>query len=109
MFLQAVSRYLRNRDDVQSSLQNVLHASKSEVRFPNSFTSTFLSLIESEHLTLVVTPTSSVSEDLMEELSSFIEPESLAYLPAWETLPHEQLSPTLEVSEIGRASCRERV
>lgn len=100
MFLQALSRYIGNRDEVQSSLQKVLHSSKSEVKFPNSFTSTFLSLIESEHLTLVVTPTSAVAEDLIEELSSFIDPESLAYLPAWETLPHEQLSPSLEVSGI---------
>jgi transcription-repair coupling factor (superfamily II helicase) len=42
---------------------------------------------------LVVTATVREAEDLVEELADVVEPASLALYPAWETLPHERLSP----------------
>jgi transcription-repair coupling factor (superfamily II helicase) len=42
---------------------------------------------------LVVTATVREAEDLVEELSDVVPPETLALYPAWETLPHERLSP----------------
>ena len=42
---------------------------------------------------LVVTATVREAEDLVEELADVVDPESLALFPAWETLPHERLSP----------------
>jgi transcription-repair coupling factor (superfamily II helicase) len=42
---------------------------------------------------LVVTATVREAEDLVEELADVVDPTSLALFPAWETLPHERLSP----------------
>jgi transcription-repair coupling factor (superfamily II helicase) len=42
---------------------------------------------------LAVTATSREAEDLAEELTAFMDPDQVAVYPAWETLPHERLSP----------------
>ncbi|MCI9889390.1 transcription-repair coupling factor [Micrococcales bacterium 31B] len=42
---------------------------------------------------LVVTATGNQAEDLQRALDSYLEPHDTAYFPAWETLPHERLSP----------------
>ncbi|MBV9369141.1 MAG: hypothetical protein JO074_04880, partial [Frankiales bacterium] len=42
---------------------------------------------------LAVTATSREAEDLVEALTSFLPAESVVDYPAWETLPHERLSP----------------
>ncbi|HLU27530.1 MAG TPA: transcription-repair coupling factor [Glycomyces sp.] len=42
---------------------------------------------------LAVTATSREAEELVESLASFIPEEDIALYPAWETLPHERLSP----------------
>jgi transcription-repair coupling factor (superfamily II helicase) len=42
---------------------------------------------------LVVTATVREAEDLVDELADVVAPETLALYPAWETLPHERLSP----------------
>ncbi len=98
MFLAGLSAQISEHEAVQASLRDVVSNSPSRITFANSFSSTFLSLMDQQSLTLVITPTSAVAEDLIEELSSFVAPTSVAYLPAWETLPHEQLSPSLEIS-----------
>ena len=42
---------------------------------------------------LVVTSTYREAEDVTAALTSLLEPGAVAYYPAWETLPHERLSP----------------
>ncbi|HKY57215.1 MAG TPA: transcription-repair coupling factor [Aeromicrobium sp.] len=42
---------------------------------------------------LVVTATAREAEDLLDELGDVVGPEQAALYPAWETLPHERLSP----------------
>ncbi|MFC6878210.1 transcription-repair coupling factor [Actinomadura yumaensis] len=42
---------------------------------------------------LAVTATGREAEDLAAALTSLMEPERVAHFPAWETLPHEKLSP----------------
>ena len=42
---------------------------------------------------LAVTATFREAEELTEALQCMVEPGSVAYYPAWETLPHERLSP----------------
>lgn len=49
---------------------------------------------------LVVVPGTHEAEDLVDELAAFIEPSSVAEFLAWETLPHERLSPSREI--VGR-------
>lgn len=49
---------------------------------------------------LVVTPGTHEAEDLLDELGSYLDPDTVLELPAWETLPHERLSPSREI--VGR-------
>lgn len=42
---------------------------------------------------LVVTPSGKDAEDLANALGSLLNPDEIAVYPAWETLPHERLSP----------------
>jgi transcription-repair coupling factor (superfamily II helicase) len=50
-------------------------------------------LARSGRTVLVVTATVREAEDLVEELADVVPSASLALFPAWETLPHERLSP----------------
>ena len=49
---------------------------------------------------LVITPTSRVAEDLAAALRCVLPVEEIAEFPAWETLPHERLSPSSDT--VGR-------
>ncbi|MGP9537402.1 transcription-repair coupling factor [Brachybacterium sp. AOP43-C2-M15] len=48
---------------------------------------------DAEHPLVVVTSTTRATEDLRAALSALVGMEHVAELPAWETLPHERLSP----------------
>jgi transcription-repair coupling factor (superfamily II helicase) len=47
---------------------------------------------------LAVTATAREAEELADALGSLLPAESVAYFPAWETLPHERLSPRSDTS-----------
>jgi transcription-repair coupling factor (superfamily II helicase) len=47
-------------------------------------------------LVVAVTATSADAESLAEDVAAFLGPERVAVFPAWETLPHEPLSPRSE-------------
>ena len=53
-----------------------------------------------QRLVLAVTATTRQAEDLAAAASSLIGPHRVAVLPAWETLPHERLSPSSDT--VGR-------
>ncbi|HEU5420097.1 MAG TPA: transcription-repair coupling factor [Streptosporangiaceae bacterium] len=55
-------------------------------------------LAADERFVLAVTATAREAEDLTAALSSLLSPEAVAYFPAWETLPHERLSPRSDTS-----------
>jgi transcription-repair coupling factor (superfamily II helicase) len=50
-------------------------------------------LARAERTVLAVTATVREAEDLVEELGSLLDPDTVALYPSWETLPHERLSP----------------
>ncbi len=50
-------------------------------------------LVDAGRTVLVVAATVREAEDLTEELQDVLDPASVAFYPAWETLPHERLSP----------------
>ena len=50
-------------------------------------------LVERGRTVLAVTATSREAEDLVDELTDLVDPDTVAYYPSWETLPHERLSP----------------
>src|SRR5207248_11356164 len=50
------------------------------------------------HFVLAVTAPAREAEELAEALGSLLPPQSVAYFPAWETLPHERISPRSDTS-----------
>ncbi|GGF42202.1 transcription-repair-coupling factor [Marmoricola endophyticus] len=50
-------------------------------------------LVDAGRTVLVVAATAREAEDLVEVLSDVVDPARIGYYPAWETLPHERLSP----------------
>ena len=49
---------------------------------------------------LVITATGHEAEDLSAELAALLGPDKVAQFPAYETLPHERLSPALSLIHI---------
>ncbi len=50
-------------------------------------------LVDAGRAVLAVAATAREAEDLVASLESLVDPALVAYYPAWETLPHERLSP----------------
>ncbi|HQR28051.1 MAG TPA: transcription-repair coupling factor, partial [Nocardioides sp.] len=50
-------------------------------------------LVEAGRTVLAVTATTREAEALVEDLADLLDPDTVAYYPSWETLPHERLSP----------------
>jgi transcription-repair coupling factor (superfamily II helicase) len=50
-------------------------------------------LARADRPVLAVTATGREAEDLVAALGDLLDPDSVAYYPSWETLPHERLSP----------------
>src|SRR3954451_13401567 len=50
-------------------------------------------LVDAGRTVLAVAATAREAEDLVTSLGGLMDPSSVAYYPAWETLPHERLSP----------------
>ncbi|HEX6248104.1 MAG TPA: transcription-repair coupling factor [Nocardioidaceae bacterium] len=50
-------------------------------------------LVDAGRTVLAVAATAREAEDLVTYLGDLVDPTSVAYYPAWETLPHERLSP----------------
>ncbi|QWC84228.1 transcription-repair coupling factor [Nocardioidaceae bacterium] len=50
-------------------------------------------LVEAGRTVLAVTATTREAEDLVTVLGDFVDPDTIAHFPSWETLPHERLSP----------------
>src|SRR3712207_2594483 len=50
-------------------------------------------LVDAGRTVLAVAATAREAEDLVEALGCVMDPSVVAYYPAWETLPHERLSP----------------
>ncbi|TIC87556.1 transcription-repair coupling factor [Nocardioides sp. GY 10113] len=50
-------------------------------------------LVRTGRPVLAVTATTREAEQLVAELGDLVDPDTVAYFPSWETLPHERLSP----------------
>ena len=50
-------------------------------------------LVDAGRTVLAVAATAREAEDLVSALAGLMDPAEVAYYPAWETLPHERLSP----------------
>ncbi len=68
-------------------------ASELDITAPVSARPFIAAVAARQRPVLVVTATSREAEDLAEALTGFMDADRIAVYPAWETLPHERLSP----------------
>lgn len=66
---------------------------QADLSCPMSARATLCAAIAQERPLLIVTATFRQAEQLVDELASLIGQSLVCYYPAWETLPHERLSP----------------
>ncbi len=77
---------------VQEDLASGVHARIGTS--PSSVPYLVAALATSERPVLVITPSDRAADEYAKSLSDFLDPDSIAVFPAWETLPHERLSPS---------------
>ncbi len=77
---------------VQEDLVSGVHARIGTS--PSSVPYLVAALATSERPVLVITPSDRAADEYAKSLSDFLDPDSIAVFPAWETLPHERLSPS---------------
>jgi len=69
------------------------HTDQVDLTGPPALRAFVTAAIAAERPVLAVTATGREAEDLAAALTCLLEPDSVAVYPAWETLPHERLSP----------------
>jgi len=84
----------------QDATKQILQISEGEVSGPRAIRSALVAEIAQGRTVLAITATSREAEELTFELNSFLDSDSVAEFVPWETLPHERLSPSIDV--IGR-------
>ena len=72
----------------------------TELSAPTSTRPLLIASLAQRSTVLAITATTREAEDLAEALRSFLPTDAIAEFPAWETLPHERLSPSSDV--VGR-------
>ncbi len=83
----------------ESAIAELLGADDAVVAIPEAARSVALAAVSelgAAPVTIVVTPTAREAEQLSHDLASFVEPDCVELLPAWETLPFERVSPSSE-------------
>ncbi len=84
----------------QDATKQILQLSEGEVCGPRAIRSPLIADLAQERTVLAITATSREAEELVSELTSFLDANSVVEFVPWETLPHERLSPSIDV--IGR-------
>ncbi|GGM17141.1 transcription-repair coupling factor [Dactylosporangium sucinum] len=69
------------------------HSDQVDLTGPPSLRAFLVAAVASERPVLAVTATGREAEDLAAALGCLLDPDDVAVYPAWETLPHERLSP----------------
>lgn len=69
------------------------HSDQVDLTGPPSLRAFLVAAVAAERPVLAVTATGREAEDLAAALGCLLDPDAVAVYPAWETLPHERLSP----------------
>ena len=95
MNLNLTNAALKADDQIQKALELIKHRQSVELGIPVTAMPYVSGLLAQESGgTLIICATDRVAEDLAGQLADFVNPELVAYFPAWETLPHERMSPS---------------
>ncbi|HEX2063773.1 MAG TPA: transcription-repair coupling factor, partial [Acidimicrobiales bacterium] len=95
MSLRSLPRLLRH-DDTVASLVGRPSAVLSVPEQARAYTVAGLSELTDRHPVVVATPTASDAERLVHDLRAYLGDDAVDAFPAWETLPFERISPSVE-------------
>ncbi|KRC66296.1 transcription-repair coupling factor [Aeromicrobium sp. Root236] len=94
MTLSRLAALVAAEPTVQQALQDRADGlSTLNIQAPEPLRPFLTSALAQQSTVLAVTATAREGEDLVAQLGELIGPDAVAYFPAWETLPHERLSP----------------
>ncbi|MGI9030289.1 MAG: transcription-repair coupling factor, partial [Ilumatobacteraceae bacterium] len=95
MRLAALPPLLRDEPALTRALgEPAARLAVSEVARPISIAA--LATLSNRRPLVVATPTGTMAAQLAEDLEQFLPPDQVALFPAWETLPFERVSPSVE-------------
>lgn len=95
MGLQIVEAALCADDKIKSALDLIKHNQPVEIGAPSQALPYLSGLVSNESSgSLIICATERIAQDLTNQLADFVDESHVAYFPAWETLPHERMSPS---------------
>ena len=94
MTLQRLAALVATEPTVSQALADRLDGLQElDLQAPESLRPFLTQALATQATVLAVTATARESEDLVADLGEMLGSDNVAYYPAWETLPHERLSP----------------
>ena len=95
MASQLISEALSADSQIKSALELIAHNQSVELGIPAASLPFIAGLVSNKTTgSLIICATDRMAEDIAAQLADFVEPDHIAFFPAWETLPHERLSPS---------------
>lgn len=95
MSLNLITAALSADENVKAALELIKHQQSAQVGVPIQALPYLSGLVATESAgSLIICATDRMAQDISTQLADFVESENIVYFPAWETLPHERLSPS---------------
>ncbi len=95
MSLNLITTALLADEKVQTALELVKKNQSVEFGIPQTAMPYVAGLVaKNSSGTLIICATDRIAEDIATQLTEFVPANQVAFFPAWETLPHERLSPS---------------
>ena len=95
MSLKLITAALSADENVKAALELIKHQQSAQVGVPIQAMPYFSGLVATESAgSLIICATDRMAQDIATQLADFVESANIVYFPAWETLPHERLSPS---------------
>ena len=95
MSLNFVTAALKADVQIQAALELVEYKQSVELGIPSAALPYLAGLFSTQCAgSLVICATDRIAQDVAAQIADFVDPNEIAYFPAWETLPHERMSPS---------------
>ncbi|CAB4335849.1 unannotated protein [freshwater metagenome] len=100
MTLGAVSKAIAQDEVIQESISDVAAKVRLRLALPKSAISYVAAVVAQNYPVVLIAATERAAQDYANVLQDFVPAQNIAIFPAWETLPHERLSPSSDT--VGR-------
>ncbi len=100
MTLAAVSKAIAQDEVIQESISDLAAKVSLRLALPKSAISYVTATVAQNYPVVLIAATERAAQDYANVLQDFVPAQNIAIFPAWETLPHERLSPSSDT--VGR-------